>query len=704
MKHIQVFRKKRKPWFYIGMIISLGFLVLSLMVWVLGGKILEDNSERILEQRLVIVQLIADELDRKLDRAVKDLEQLRLLADFNPDDSDLNNELEVLSTGYQNKGNTWEEIIFLNSNGEVILSYPSAHYLRGTNLSNISYITGTLQSQSVQISTPFQASPNEDNLFVRITVPIFDENEFLGVLSGTLVLDEEEIFATLQDAIWLGKTAHAILVDEQGRTLVSTFGLPFLSSAEHPTFYRKAIEQGEAIVETVPFELEFPNEPLGHLHVMAFVPLKTVKWGVSMGGDVVEETFAGLRRLSILLVLFSALSILGVWAVAMLSTKRVLAPVGETVEKFDLIRNFATAKSWENLVEEIVQVPSKIVPLTTGAYILLFDSHINEFELIAQWNNQKEGVIWPPSLKTLEICSRCSLKKPAALGAISSCENQIRYQSSSKHKGYCLQLIHQENLVGILHFYLPKTEKLSNNQMEVLTAVASDMAIAIESFQLQRSNLNRVDITQTERTRIAQHLHDTLGQNISYLRLKLDQFTGDDALSEITAIRKELEKMREVADETYHQVRGTLETLQADTTPHLDSALMNQARKFGGRNNFEIEFIHEGRPYPLQGPILRQILDITKEIFGNIEKHANATHVILKTVWGDGILTVTIADNGEGFNMDEVDVTKHFGLTMMQERVEKLNGHLKIVSAENEGTEISITLGNSLNGKGLPNQ
>lgn len=689
MKITRLYKGKQKPWTKIALTLSVGFLFLSLITWVLGRWVIEDNSERVLEQRLVIAQLVANDIDRKFQYAELSLGQIRQRADFDPADTDLTQEADVLLTAFKDKASSWQNLVFLDTDGKVILAYPPTAYLKGSDLSSLAYVEDTLETKQKNISLPFQSHPNDDSLLTAIAFPIMREEQLVGLLFGTVDLNGPAIFESLQDAVNLGKTAHAILVDDQGRTLISTFHLPFLSPGEHQMFYQRALKETEPLVETVPFELEYPGEPRGHLHVMAFVPLKSLNWGLSMGGDVGAETFGGVRRLALIFASLSGLSIAGVWMGTLLSTRQLLDPVDDTVLKFDLINKVVNTGDWDNLVQEIVQLPANVAPVQT-AQLFLYDAELDDFDETAEWNPQKRPVILP-SVQAFEHCRRCIVEQEGDEISPYICHVQTEHGTKGD-TAYCLPLVHQMNMVGLLHFSVPQKDTLSPKQQKVLTSVASDLAIAIESFQLHQHASNQIEITKKERMRIARHLHDNLGQNVSYLRFKLDQFTGDYPLEEISAIKAELERMREVADEAFQQVRSTLETLHTDTVPNLENALAMLGQKYANRGTFELSIQQEGHPFPMTGIVQRQVLDICKEVFSNIEKHAQATQVTIQTIWRETFFKLIITDNGQGFETRHVDETKHFGLGIIRERVQILKGDLRITSSLQGGTEVAILI------------
>jgi len=130
----------------------------------------------------------------------------------------------------------------------------------------------------------------------------------------------------LEQAATLSQTGHAVLVDAQGRVMAATFEASFLSPGEHATFYRQAIAYGQPVVETVPSEVNLPNQPIDHPHVTAFAPLHAAPWGVAVGGDV-DELFAGVRRLRLGLALLSVVSLIAAWAATLIGTRRLVRPV-----------------------------------------------------------------------------------------------------------------------------------------------------------------------------------------------------------------------------------------------------------------------------------------------------------------------------------------------------------------------------------------
>jgi two-component system sensor histidine kinase DegS len=83
---------------------------------------------------------------------------------------------------------------------------------------------------------------------------------------------------------------------------------------------------------------------------------------------------------------------------------------------------------------------------------------------------------------------------------------------------------------------------------------------------------------------------------------------------------------------------------------------------------------------------------IAQEALTNVRKHSQATEVVTTVEFGDGMVKVTIRDNGRGFKVPDtpgnlVEVGK-LGLTGMFERAELAGGTLKVQSEPGEGTTV----------------
>ena len=212
--------------------------------------------------------------------------------------------------------------------------------------------------------------------------------------------------------------------------------------------------------------------------------------------------------------------------------------------------------------------------------------------------------------------------------------------------------------------------------------------------ELEDRNQKEKALTQTIHTMqldIARDLHDTIGQNVGFLRMKLDHLR-EGKIRKLAEMQAEIESMATAANETYDLVRGTLAILQSNNSTDLYRLFTRYSRQIEERASFMIEYTTRGEPKSLSAPRIRQLFYIYREMLNNVEKHAQASRVTLDLVWDQDCLTLSLADNGRGFDVDQIPFGGHYGLRFMRERVEILNGTLDIQSADGAGTTITVKI------------
>ena len=199
-------------------------------------------------------------------------------------------------------------------------------------------------------------------------------------------------------------------------------------------------------------------------------------------------------------------------------------------------------------------------------------------------------------------------------------------------------------------------------------------------------------LTQTIHTMqldIARDLHDTLGQNLSFLRMKLEHLAGK-TIRKQSELQLELQSMSRAANESYDLMRGTLAILQSVNSTDLYRLFIRYAEQIEERAGFKISFSSRGEPRPLAAPRLRQMFYIFREILSNIEKHANASQVHMEMLWDAHHLHLLVHDNGQGFDVNQIQFGGHYGLKFLKERAELLNGSFEINSTIGSGTQILV--------------
>jgi signal transduction histidine kinase len=208
----------------------------------------------------------------------------------------------------------------------------------------------------------------------------------------------------------------------------------------------------------------------------------------------------------------------------------------------------------------------------------------------------------------------------------------------------------------------------------------------------QKTQRREFEAVLAERGRFAREIHDSLAQGLTSISLQLecvrDRLTEDPA-----AAASHVEKARGFVRDSLREARRTVWNLRPLALGEADlaSTLQRYAANLSDNGKISISQEIEGTPRPLPPDHESALLRIGHEALTNAARHAAATEVRQRLRFGNGWVTLTVMDNGKGFDVAAM-VGKGFGLTGMHERVAALGGSLSIDSRPGHGTEVSATL------------
>src|SRR4029077_19760291 len=198
-----------------------------------------------------------------------------------------------------------------------------------------------------------------------------------------------------------------------------------------------------------------------------------------------------------------------------------------------------------------------------------------------------------------------------------------------------------------------------------------------------------VDTEERERRAISRELHDEVGQSLSALLLDVENLTEmsiDDGV-----FRKGLQKIKTLAENCVNEVRNMALLLRPSMLDDLGlvPALEWQAREVSKRTGMLVDTVEENVSDNLPEEHKTCVYRIVQEALNNCSKHAYAKHVRVTVRQGPDRLSLTIQDDGKGF--DPVRA-RGLGLVGMTERVSQLNGILKVDSIAGRGTFLRVDL------------
>ncbi|MBI2619018.1 MAG: sensor histidine kinase [Ignavibacteriales bacterium] len=208
----------------------------------------------------------------------------------------------------------------------------------------------------------------------------------------------------------------------------------------------------------------------------------------------------------------------------------------------------------------------------------------------------------------------------------------------------------------------------------------------------------QIESQEAERKRLAAELHDGLGQNLLLASNELQQY-----LQQQDGSREGVQQAASLLQESIHSIREMASNLHPHQIERLGfrAALTAMTESIMHATGLAVkqrcDDIHGLLPKETEVQLYR----IVQEALSNIVHHAGAKNVNIEIWKNPGRIEVTVADDGTGFNADEIrdhplprsadGSVRGFGLSSMAERARIIGGELKIESHPGEGTTVSVT-------------
>jgi two-component system nitrate/nitrite sensor histidine kinase NarX len=255
---------------------------------------------------------------------------------------------------------------------------------------------------------------------------------------------------------------------------------------------------------------------------------------------------------------------------------------------------------------------------------------------------------------------------------------------------YSVPIRDQAQQYGILLVGLPEDMELEDWQQRLLETVASHIAMAIN--RSRQSSRNRMLSLLEERSVIARELHDSLAQSLSYLKIQVSLLEKTLDVTESDKVYEITDKLRDGLNSAYRELRELLTTFRLGISEEgLSRAIEDTVREFNERGNIDITLENRIANCIFSPNEEIHTIQIVREALSNIVRHAQATKANVSLNCDlDGEVTVVIEDNGVG--MPEISqLEHHYGLPIMRERAQGLDGILHVGPSSLGGTAVKLT-------------
>ncbi len=279
-------------------------------------------------------------------------------------------------------------------------------------------------------------------------------------------------------------------------------------------------------------------------------------------------------------------------------------------------------------------------------------------------------------------------KSPLIITNVAEDPDWVDLQGSEWIKSYIgAPIILGDEVIGYLNLVSSKPYFFTSTHSVRLRAFANHASIAIQNARVY-DQARKLAILE-ERQRLAREMHDVVSQTLFTasvvaealpLQWERDQEKGQEGL----------DRLRRLTKGALAEMRTLLIELRPDALIKADlgDLITQVAEGATSRAEIEVSLSIDGRG-PLPPDVQTEMFRIVQEIFNNIIKHARASEVTVKYDYSPDGVTVSVSDDGRGFDPEQVKEDR-FGLRIMRERVENLGAVLKIESQPGEGTTIEV--------------
>lgn len=194
---------------------------------------------------------------------------------------------------------------------------------------------------------------------------------------------------------------------------------------------------------------------------------------------------------------------------------------------------------------------------------------------------------------------------------------------------------------------------------------------------------------EDERRRLARDLHDDFSQRLAVWAMELGQAElnpGDDPTALLRRLRAQVEEMAEEVHELSHRLHpAILERIG------LVESIRHECERFQEAAGVDVSY-HADVQYKIADDAALALYRVTQEALRNVSKHAKASAVAVRLVSEEGRLTLSVADDGVGFDTTKRDYERSLGLVSMTERARLVRGELRIESKPGEGARLEMTV------------
>ena len=267
----------------------------------------------------------------------------------------------------------------------------------------------------------------------------------------------------------------------------------------------------------------------------------------------------------------------------------------------------------------------------------------------------------------------------------------------ASHNRFILKVVYhiryRQKNIGI--FTLFYRDKLSEDRAldMLLENLGRHFGAAIENMRL--AALDQQMAVAQERNILAQNLHDSIAQTLSFVNLQVQMLEGALKDQNSEQIDDGIKQIKAGVQECYDDVRELLLNFRTRVyKEELGELVQSVLQRFERQTNVKTHLNIQDDGMTLSSTQKLQVIFILQEALSNVRKHARARTVMVNIRNDDSRFEMTVMDDGIGIDPQLLSERKqsHVGLSIMRERAQKVNAQIEIESEIDQGTTVKLIL------------
>jgi two-component system nitrate/nitrite sensor histidine kinase NarX len=276
-----------------------------------------------------------------------------------------------------------------------------------------------------------------------------------------------------------------------------------------------------------------------------------------------------------------------------------------------------------------------------------------------------------------------------------------RYFGEHCRRVLAVPLRYRGRTLGLINLFFEQSRQPAEDVLTLTATVGELLGVALHHAQLERENLRATVLH--ERQALAADLHDSIGQSLTFVKLRLPLLSDAIEARDGAAAARLFEDVRQAVGQAHGSLRGLLTQFRTPPDPlGLDHAL-SQATEQLRRTSGVVAKLHNALPpRRLAAEQEAQVALVAQEALENIARHAHASHawLTLALTPGEDVL-LTVEDDGRGLPTAAAAAAEggaaagerggsHYGLAIMRERAARLGGTLQVLPRDDGGTRVTL--------------